>query len=239
MKQLDVKMSHFLTVSADRYGLSPKNVGWIMLAPWLISGVFGVALALPASRAATFRILEENNVVELASFAVFVIGGAWGLRIARNLRKGDQDRCVAAFYALFSIVLVFIGMEEIAWGQQLIGFDTPEAMLEINMQGETTLHNIRGMQGNTELLRLAFGLGGIVGVWLSGFDRFRKIGAPALLLPWFVVVVVLSSVDLFNDFVKLPRGGGAVDKLSELVELLIAIAAALYLVLNERVLSAK
>lgn len=209
-----------------------------MLAPWLIVGVFGIALALPATRAATYRILEENNVVELASFAVFVIGGAWGLRIARRFRKGGQGKCVAAFYALFAIVLIFIGMEEIAWGQQLVGFDTPKAMLEINMQGELTIHNIRGMQGNTEFLRLAFGLGGIAGVWLSAFDRFRKIGASALLLSWFLIIVVLSAFDLFDDYVKLPRGGRAITEISELVELLIALAAALYLALNERMLSA-
>lgn len=213
MNQLNTKMSLFLTATADRHGLSPRNVGRIMLAPWLIVGVFGFALGLPATRAATYWILQENNVVELASFAVFVIGGAWGLRIACRVWKGGQGRCVAAFYALFSIVLILIGMEEIAWGQQLLGFDTPEAMLEINLQGELTLHNIKGMQGNTEFLRLAFGLGGIAGVWLSGFDRFRKIGAPALLLSWFVVIVVMSAVDLFNDYVELPRGGRAISTL--------------------------
>jgi hypothetical protein len=37
--------------------------------------------------------------------------------------------------------------EEVSWGQRLLGMGTPEALAEVNVQGETNLHNIEGVHG--------------------------------------------------------------------------------------------
>lgn len=43
--------------------------------------------------------------------------------------------------ALFVLFFLF-GMEEISWGQRLFEWNTPDALLAINYQNETTIHNI-------------------------------------------------------------------------------------------------
>ena len=35
--------------------------------------------------------------------------------------------------------------EEVSWGQRLLGVGTPDALAEVNVQGETNLHNIEGV----------------------------------------------------------------------------------------------
>jgi hypothetical protein len=37
--------------------------------------------------------------------------------------------------------------EEVSWGQRLLGLGTPGALAEVNVQGETNLHNIEGVHG--------------------------------------------------------------------------------------------
>ena len=40
------------------------------------------------------------------------------------------------------VVLGLLLLEELAWGQVIFGWRTPELMQELNAQNETTLHNI-------------------------------------------------------------------------------------------------
>lgn len=44
-------------------------------------------------------------------------------------------------YAL-SLILFFGAGEEISWGQRIFGWQTPSEMKKLNVQGETTIHNI-------------------------------------------------------------------------------------------------
>ena len=110
------------------------------------------------------------------------------------------------------------------------------------MQGETTIHNIKGLHGNTEYLRLIFGLGGIAGVFLNVFYKNIKIAAPIILLPWFIAISSHSVVDVWNDMMPIQKEFDAVISwLAEFVELLIAATAFLHLVERpkNRIFSAK
>ncbi len=53
--------------------------------------------------------------------------------------KGFPQRCL---YIPGGLVMVFVAGEEISWGQRLIGFATPDALMDINAQEEFNLHNI-------------------------------------------------------------------------------------------------
>ena len=55
---------------------------------------------------------------------------------------------------LFGLLFVFGAGEEISWGQRILGFETPEALKDINRQDELTLHNIR--IGDFDVNRLIF-----------------------------------------------------------------------------------
>ena len=133
------------------------------------------------------------------------------------------------FYLTFSVFLLLTAMEEISWGQWFFHFHTPESIARINTQQEFTLHNLKGLGGHTVWLRLAFGVGGLVGIALWLLPIFRAVAVPPMLWAWFVVITAFALGDLVSDFVG-PRSVGALfDVMSEVNELLIAAAGCLYL----------
>jgi hypothetical protein len=201
-------------------------------------GLFAVVIAgigLPLTREFTMLLLEENNLVEVLTFVIFLIGGGIGLKHSYRMIKAGENFLFPAFFIIFSAGLIFIGMEEISWGQQFFGFATPESFRAINDQQETTLHNINGMSGNSEYLRLFYGIGGAIGVLLMSYKPWRKIAVPLFLLPWFVLIAGHSVVDVFNDIVPIQKHFDAlISELAELVEMLIAISATIFVYFHFR-----
>lgn len=195
--------------------------------------LFAFFIALPDTRQSTLWLLEENHPVEMLTFVFLLAGGLRGLALARQTRC--EDTFCANFYLVFALGLLLIAMEEIAWGQQLLDFQTPAAWTELNAQGETTLHNVHGLQGRSELFRLAFGLAGLIGISTERYPSMRNIAAPAILLSWFLVIAAHSAVDVFNDFIPLHKDFDAGwTRLAELIEMLIGMAGFLYIELNAR-----
>ncbi len=47
-----------------------------------------------------------------------------------------------SIYILGGIAMVFVAGEEISWGQRIIGFATPDFLIDLNRQGEFNVHNI-------------------------------------------------------------------------------------------------
>ncbi len=219
------------------YDMRSSTRNLIVLAPVAILVIFAAFLILPATRKATLWLLDENHPVEHLTFVLALAGGVWGLALAWRARRHGENPIVLGFYALFSVALILVGMEEIAWGQQLLRFETPADWQAINLQGETTLHNLAGVHGHSEVLRLAFGLGGLAGVALSLTVRFRKIGAPPILLLWFAAISAHAALDVYNDAFPIEqRLDFYVQRTSELVELLITASGLLYVLLNSRML---
>lgn len=205
----------------------------VLVAPWIAAAIVGALLAIPATRDLGYDVLDENHVVELGSFVLFLVGAYVGVRLTRRLHRDGAKRWVVWFYGLGSLALFFIGMEEIAWGQWLLGFETPAAIESVNVQGETTLHNLPGTQGRTELLRLAFGFGGLAGIFVGRYRAFAPIAIPPVLASAFVLVLVLAIPDFVNDYRAFPDElQRAVNEMSELVELVIAACALLYLLIG-------
>jgi len=221
-------------LTQDKYAVNPLVIKTLWLSPFILTLVFMILIALPGTRELGIALVQENNVVELATFIIFIGGGIFGLIFSRNLKRQGHGSFTSIFYALFSIMLILIGIEEVSWGQWLVGFETPANIKEINIQGEFNIHNLEGIGGNTEFLRLFFGLAGIFGIWLSTFKSFQKISAPTILLPWFCIIVLLVLPDMYNDYYPGIRALNLFDQLSEVVELLIAVSATCFLWLNSR-----
>ncbi|MGZ8954994.1 MAG: hypothetical protein ACXW0Q_09990 [Methylovulum sp.] len=223
--------------SETTYNIRASTKGIIIFTPVIMTFLFTIFLLIPATHHATLWMLDENSPVELLTFFFAIAGGILGLALARRTRIHEKT-LVFGFYIAFSLALIFVGMEEIAWGQQFFGFDTPSAWLSINMQGETTLHNLKHIQGHTEIFRLTFGIGGLIGVWLAFHPYFKKIGAPAILLPWFIIITLHAAVDLYNDYFPIEQQFDyCLMRTAELIELLITISGFLYVVLNWKMLS--
>ena len=87
------------------------------------------------------NFLGENSVVEWLT-ALFLLLSAY-LSLVTGLSKGSPYTkwLLLAFASIFFVAF----MEELAWGQMMFGWETPEDFRSLNAQGETTLHNIHGI----------------------------------------------------------------------------------------------
>jgi hypothetical protein len=179
---------------------------------------------------------SENHPIESLTFIALIAGGTIGLIFALRLNRREEGMLVSGFYVLFSLGLLFFALEEVAWGQAFFGFNTPKFINRLNKQGEFTLHNMWSFHAPFEYLRIVIGLSGVIGVLLSFKSRFQKIGAPVVLLSWFLWIIILAALDLHNLYVprrKLPFFR-LVTALNEMLEMLIAVAGFLYIWLNSR-----
>ena len=224
--------------SSSRHRILPLTRDAIILGPLAILGFYLLLLLVPFTRNGALWGLEENHPVEVLTFGFALTGGLIGARLVLRSIQRKEDPLTLWFYLLFSLGIIFIAGEEIAWGQQFFGFATPEEWKKLNFQGETTLHNIVGLQSHSDMIRTTFGLCGLAGVWLSVQPRFRRIGAPVILSPWFLLISAHSLLDVYNDFFPINvKFDFYVQRLSELVEMMIGIAGMLFLWLNSRMLS--
>ena len=221
-----------MTRSSDRAGSRAWRGlrGWIVLTPFVVSIVYCALLTYKPTRMFAVKMADENYPVELLTFALLIAGGVYGLRLAMKARREGLAKLWVAFYAMFAVLLLLIGFEEVSWGQWFFHFETPESIARINTQQEFTLHNLKGLGGNTVWLRLAFGVGGLVGMALWRAPAFGAVAVPTILWAWFLLITVFSLGDLVTDFIGAETPVAALfEVMSEVVELLIAAVACLYL----------
>ena len=210
----------------------------ILIAPLLLAFVTALALLVPATQAAArWGTGGEDRPVEGATVVALLRAGLLAVRRVLRAAKAREPRFVQLFFALFAVVMVFVALEEISWGQHLLGFETPDAFKH-NAQQELTLHNLPGLHGHTEYMRFGFGLAGLVGVVAGRVRRLAPIAASVILVPWFATIMVLGGLDLWVDYGSISwRIDRTVNLMSEFVEMLIGIAALGYVWLSGRALA--
>ncbi len=219
--------------------LSNRTWAAIMIAPIAVTLICLAMCVPPAGRRAYDWLISENKPVEMLTFILALVAAGMAVRLALVLIRRAAAPFAGLFYVLFALGMFFIGMEEISWGQQIFGWQTPAEWNQANAQGETTLHNLGPFQGKNDILRFGFGFGGLVGIALASLlpPRFRILFPHRALLTWFLIIAGVSAVQMYVDLA--PHGPlvGPLTKLgrlAEVVEMLISVAAVLYLGLNTR-----
>ncbi|HYE51613.1 MAG TPA: hypothetical protein VEB20_18595 [Azospirillaceae bacterium] len=223
-------MSLSLSPGSSLSAVPSRTAAWggrHLAVPLLIVLLHAVLVNLPATRDAARWLTDENMPVEMVTF-VLMLATTWiAARLAVRLRR--TDTLASAFYGLFAAGMFFIAMEEVSWGQWLVGFETPAEMRAQNVQGEFNLHNLQGAHELIELMRVVFGVGSLIGIAVGALAVARNVAVPAKLLPWFLIITVLSVADMVFAYVTVPhRISWTVSELMETVELLIAIATLFY-----------
>ncbi len=117
------------------------------------------------------------------------------------LRGGRTSLVREILPILVAAFFIFVGGEEISWGQRLFGFQTPESIVDNNVQGEMTLHNLtlfdRGgavLNQHTALNLIALFMGVIVPFSYRFIPPLRKLmirlnfpPVPLAVSMWFIV----------------------------------------------------
>lgn len=185
----------------------------------------------------------EDGLSEWWSVGTYLVGAAaigaaaWSLRTTRQF-------LVMYFYLALAVGLFLGAMEEISWGQRLVGWETPTALNEINTQGETTIHNVN-FANNVIFEALFWGsvLGLTAGLWrlianLRGLNDSIRLVLPTLMLsPALLLIMVWRAGDqwtsaniprLFMDYFNSgPRG-------SEVPEAVLGLCIVIYTLSNLR-----
>jgi len=107
------------------------------LAPLIFPPLLAAFAALYWTDEARYlRVLDEDGPVEWATAALLAAGA--GLAIHRA-RAGGRSR---RFYVVVAAVAGLAVLEEISWGQRLLGVESPDFFLRHSDQQETNLHNV-------------------------------------------------------------------------------------------------
>ena len=147
------RSSAFITTLLSENSPSARaRRSFLMLA--LASFIMGCVVLLKLSVQDIYRykrLLGEGGILEYLQ-ALILFTSAWiSWLISKDLRKRLFMRLHSVVYAIISFVMLFVGLEEIAWGQILFGWKTPENIAAVNAQNQTTLHNLDFFQNYLDL----------------------------------------------------------------------------------------
>lgn len=82
---------------------------------------------------------DEDGIVEYLTVVFYLIASYLSFLIAKFYSGKYRGRKL--FYLMISALCFFIAMEEISWGQRIIGFKSPHFFAEYNNQSEFDIHN--------------------------------------------------------------------------------------------------
>lgn len=120
------------------------------------------------------QTLQEDQAAEWVTAWAFVITGLLYLRVGIRQPGGFRWRWYPIGLALFCIL---VALEEISWGQRLLGYRPPEYFLAENFQQEFNVHNILATQ-------------------------LRVLGLKGVVLGYGVLLPVLGMIPLTRDWLQ-------------------------------------
>ena len=130
--------------------LARRVVIWLLAATVILLIAF---LKITADDMDAYKrlVFGEGGLVEWSQVLVLVAACrvAWliGDDLGRQLSHSSPSLVARGFSVLLGLLL----LEELAWGQVIFGWQTPESIRSINAQQETTLHNIGWFQDRLDL----------------------------------------------------------------------------------------
>jgi hypothetical protein len=151
------------------------KIGRSLRAHWLPLVFLGLNLFFLASIILEegYELTLEDDIFESLTAVFYVSGFVFCfIGFIANRRRGPwlQRYSMLGWAAL----LLFLGMEEISWGQRVFGVETPEFFASRNLQSETNLHNFSSAYAN----RLFYSSVFLVGVGLPSLAIFNSRFSP-------------------------------------------------------------
>jgi hypothetical protein len=222
--------------ASNRWGVAPALAEALFLLPF----VGAIAVVFARAYKPLFRVLtNEDSVLEWPQFVGFAAASLFAFACAWRFRKTGRP-LLALVYLAFGLGCLFISGEEIAWGQRVLGYGTPEGLEEINEQKEVTVHNIDVVQQFTNGVYLLAGLYGSIGAWIVRWRKRPTELVDLLLPPLFLTgafFVMFGYKSLRLLFFR--ESGFTVTRAGEWAELCLAFGFAAFAILVWRRLRAR
>lgn len=205
--------------------------------------VFQIGAERVLSYAQKEWMLSENGPHEFAQFLV-LMGAA--IVAAGTLLRMDRarDRLLTLWIGLALICSLYVGGEEISWGQHIFFWETPETWAQVNDQNETNLHNTSAWFDQKPRLILEIGiiLGGIILPLVRRYaparlpTRFQMFYPTNILIPLAVIATGVKQTQSIAEGLDL---GHPFHRVSEVQELFFFIFVLVYLLVLRRRIAAR
>ena len=85
---------------------------------------------------------DEDGIFEWFTAICLITSGLLMLANAWRLKKTERSLALKSLCILGGVGILFVGMEEISWGQRIFGWETTGIFAEHNDQLETNFHNL-------------------------------------------------------------------------------------------------
>ena len=230
------RAAEHLRRDSEDWRIEPRQARLLILIPFIIAVV--AAAALPFKDFYLW-LVNEDSLIEWLQFACLLAASIFLPLITVYLIRAKRWG-IAALYAIVTLGVWFLTGEEISWGQRIFGWATPESLNEVNRQGETTVHNIRGVQ---ELVPAAMLLASLYGacaplVWAAAGKRWEQLKNRRLLIPPLCLVpafLLAAGYRLFRLLIW-PEPTFVISEYAEAMELSLYLGLSMFCWYNLRLL---
>ena len=150
-------------------------------------------------------IESEQGMIELGTALLAFAASAVAVRAAQATR-GKLPSAQGLWFWLVALGCFYIGAEELSWGQQLLHWQTPEAIDALNRQHETNLHNMSSWFNEKPRILVELGVlvGGVV-MPLARMSRGRPLGRQDGFAYWLWPTNGLLLTGLLAILVLVPK----------------------------------
>ena len=142
-----------------------------------ILGILAYGLVLLHRDQEAFLVwIREDGLVEWLTFAELLIMAIYSCIVSRVFSRSEQGRPPRRLWLSLGLLFLFGAMEEISWGQRILGIESPQWFLRHNRQGETNLHNL--LVFGVNINKLVFGkiLAVLIGIYLLAVPLAYRLG---------------------------------------------------------------
>lgn len=179
------------------------------------------------------KMMGEGGFIEYGTTIAYLLAFGFSLPIAKLFLKQKQTFLGIVYYGL-AIFFLVIALEEISWGQTLLGWNSPDFFQESNKQQETNLHNLIWIHYGMREAVIAIAILGAFSWCLASplqLNRRFKVYVRYLIPDWYLSSFFLSSLIIALCHKFLEASAFIVPKDQEFAELILALGF-LLLVLN-------
>src|SRR4030043_567656 len=122
----------------------------------IVLGILAYGLILLRQDPQAFHIwIREDGLAEWLTFVELSIMSIYSFTVSFSFQHTSETKAARRVWFFLGLLFLFGAMEEISWGQRILGIKSPEWFMRHNRQGETNIHNLLIYGKN--LNRLVFG----------------------------------------------------------------------------------
>jgi hypothetical protein len=171
------------------------------------------------------KMMGEGGLIEYGTTLAYLLTFGFSLAIAKYFIK-RKETFLGIFYYGLAIFCLVVGLEEISWGQTLLGWNSPDFFQESNKQQETNLHNLIWVHYSLRDAVIAIAFLGAFSWWfvsLLKLNRRLRYYLQYLIPDWFLSSFFLSSLIIALCHKFLETSAFIVPKDQEFAELILSL----------------